>query len=290
MLSCRSMPAGLTVVVGWVLLLSAGCQRTETATSRPSQLQRMSTKVGSEMVLIPAGTFQMGSRNGQEDESPVHEVRLDAFWMDRTEITQQQYGKLVKENPSHFKGQNRPMEMVSWPDAAIFCNKRSKDDGLEPCYDEATAQCNFAANGYRLPTEAEWEYACRAGGNGDYSFGEDARLLKDYAWFVDNASKQTQPVAQKKSNAWGLFDMCGNVAEWCNDIYGKTYYKAGLASKDNPRGPQEGEKYVLRGGAWNSSAKACRSAYRVGEDPGFQDACFARDAIGFRCVRKVVRQ
>ena len=122
----------------------------------------------------------------------------------------------------------------------------------------------------------------------DYSFGSDNRQLSQYAWFADNANKQTHPVGQKKPNAWGLYDMYGNVAEWCNDVYEKGYSKDGPAS--NPHGPEDGPKRVLRGGAWNSRADDCRSACRVGESPGSQDACFARDAIGFRCVRRAPPQ
>jgi len=261
------------------------CRRVEVESRKDKPIETVVTKSGIEMVLIPAGRFEMGSERGQPDETPVHTVRIDAFLIDRTEITQAQYAKFVLGNPSHFKGPNRPMEMISWADAALFCNKRSRAEGLTPCYDEETAACKFSADGYRLPTEAEWEYACRTGTTTAYAFGDDATPLKDYAWFVDNAAKQTHPVAQKKPNAWGLFDMHGNVAEWCNDVYDAKYYER--SPDANPRGPKDGEKYVLRGGAWNSSAKACRSAYRVGEDPGFQDACFARDAIGFRCVRRV---
>ena len=107
-------------------------------------------------------------------------------------------------------------------------------EGLKPCYDEETGACNFEADGYRLPTEAEWEYACRAGSDAEYAFGDDARLLRQYGWFVENASKKTQPVGQKKPNAWGLYDMYGNVAEWCNDIYEKGYY-AGSPGQNPPR-------------------------------------------------------
>ncbi len=236
------------------------------------------------MVRIPGGWFEMGSENGEPDEKPVHKVWIDEFLLDRCEMTQEAYGRFILGNPSHFKAPQRPVEQVSWANAALYCNKRSAAEGLTPCYNEETAECNFAADGYRLPTEAEWEYACRAGTKDDYYFGRDAKMLKVHAWFEENASRQTQPVAQKKPNPWGLFDMCGNVAEWCNDMYSEGYYA--VSPEKNPTGAKESEKYVLRGGAWNSSAAMCRSARRVGEEPGFQDACFALDAIGFRCARR----
>jgi formylglycine-generating enzyme required for sulfatase activity len=261
-------------------LLGAACKQAP----RVAPPAIVTTKSGLEMVLLPAGSFKMGSDKGKGDERPAHEVRLDAFLIDRTEMTQAAFAKLVPLNGSHFKGPDRPVEMISWGDAALYCNLRSKDEGLETCYDEQTGECNFNATGYRLPTEAEWEHACRAGTAGDYGFGADPRQLAQAAWFADNASKRTQPVARKQPNPWGLYDMHGNVAEWCNDVYEKTYYKD--APANNPRGPAAGPQRVLRGGAWNSKADDCRAAYRVGESPGSQDACFARDAIGFRCVRR----
>ena len=242
------------------------------------------TKSGVEMVLIPGGWFEMGSDRGRANESPVHRVWVDSFLMDRYEVTQEQYAKLMLGNPSHFKGPDRPVEQISWAMAALYCNARSRAEGLEPCYDEETGKCNFQANGYRLPTEAEWEYACRAGTDTKYFFGNDGRRLREYAWYAENSLGMTHPVGRKKPNPWGLYDMYGNVAEWCNDIYGENYYRN--SPDRNPRGPSDGERYVLRGGSWNSSADACRSSYRMGEEPGFQDACFARDTIGFRCVRK----
>jgi len=266
-----------------MVLLGLCCKKSEEPISGCTAPEVVTTKSGLEMVLVPAGRFEMGSHSGQTDQSPVHTVWVGAFLMARYETTQEQYGRLVLGNPSHFKGPDRPVEQVSWADAALYCNKLSGAEGLEPCYNEETAECNFEADGYRLPTEAEWEYACRAGTNGPYHFGGDARRLKQYAWFAGNSSNKTHAVGQKKPNPWGLFDLHGNVAEWCNDVYDKDYYK--VSPEKNPRGPAEGEKYVLRGGAWNSSSQACRPAGRVGEDPGFQDACFARDAIGFRCVR-----
>ncbi|MCX6899900.1 MAG: SUMF1/EgtB/PvdO family nonheme iron enzyme [Verrucomicrobia bacterium] len=269
-----------------VISLACGCGVEEKSGAPTTALPTIQTKSGSEMVLIPAGEFVMGHVGGKPDEAPAHTVRVEAFLMDRTEVTQQQFAKLMRDNPSpsHFRGADRPVEQVGWGEAAIYCNLRSKDEDFEPCYNETTAKCNFAANGYRLPTEAEWEYACRAGSADDYSFGTDPRLLSQHGWFAENAGKMTQPVARKKPNAWGLFDMHGNVAEWCNDIYDAAYYPKSPAA--NPRGPDDGERYVLRGGAWNSTAERCRSAARRYESPGFQDACFSRDAIGFRCVRR----
>ena len=239
------------------------------------------------MVQIPAGTFLMGDRSGRSNEAPAHEVKIDAFFMDIHEVTQADFARYDLPNPSHFKGPQLPVEQVTWPQAAIFCNARSRAEGLEPCYNEDTAECNFAANGYRLPTEAEWEYACRAGRKTAYSFGADAGQLGRFAWFKENANKKTHPVGQKQPNEWGLHDMHGNVSEWCNDIYDESYYQK--APSDNPKGPAEGKQYALRGGAWASSEDANRAAYRLGEDSGFSDACLARDAIGFRCVRKVPR-
>jgi formylglycine-generating enzyme required for sulfatase activity len=245
------------------------------------------SKSGIEMVVIPAGSFAMGSRQGRTDERPVHQVWIDSFLMDRHEVTQGDWDKIGQKealaNPSHFKGPDLPVEQVTWPQAARFCNARSRFEGLQPCYNEDTGVCDFAANGYRLPTEAEWEYACRAGTDADYSFGNDTRHLDNFAWFTDNSAKKTHPVAQKKPNPWGLYDMHGNVAEWCQDVYGQGYYQ--VSPDKNPRGPADGKQYVLRGGSWKSPAEALRSAFRLGDTPGFSDACLARDAIGFRCVR-----
>jgi formylglycine-generating enzyme required for sulfatase activity len=271
------------------LLACIGCS---SSTSPPPVAvetpKTITTRSGVEMVVIPAGSFEMGSKHGRDDEKPVHTVWIDAFLMDRHEVTQALWEKVGKAealpNPAHFKGEDLPVEQVTWPQAARFCNARSRFEGLKPCYNEDTAECDFAASGYRLPTEAEWEYACRAGTTTVYAHGTDLKRLAEFAWFADNAAKKTHPVGQKKPNAWGLFDMHGNVAEWCNDVYDRDYYKS--SPTRNPRGPADGREYVLRGGSWKSTAEALQSAYRLGETPGFSDACLARDAIGFRCVRK----
>jgi formylglycine-generating enzyme required for sulfatase activity len=269
-------------------LVSVGCNNGGNApVVNVEAPQTITTKSGIDMVVIPAGEFEMGSKQGREDERPVHKVWIDSFLMDKTEVTQAEYEKLgaigTFSNPSTFKGADLPVNQVKWLQAANFCNTRSTLEGLKPCYNDQ-GECDFEAEGYRLPTEAEWEYACRAGTAANYSFGSDVRKLGDAGWFADNAGKKTHAVGQKKPNPWGLYDMHGNVAEWCHDAFDKDYYKSN--PDRNPRGPKEGKLYVVRGGSWKSAAETLRSSYRLAEDPGFADACLAPDAIGFRCVRK----
>jgi formylglycine-generating enzyme len=243
------------------------------------------TKSGIEMTLIPTGSFTMGKDGADEDVSPAHQVVISAFAMDRYEVRQKIYEELVLADPSHFKGVGRPVEQVRWMDAVLFCNARSRHEGLEPCYNEVDFKCNFSASGYRLPTEAEWEYACRAGSAGDYCFGNSARELASYASFADNSNKRTARGGSHQANAFGLFDMHGNVSEWVNDVYDPEYYQS--SPTENPQGPEQGKERVLRGGAWNSQAAACRSYYRASDTPGTADACFAQDSYGFRCVRNL---
>ena len=203
--------------------------------------------------------------------------------MDKHLVTQEQYQNIMGDNPSRWKADKNPVEQVRWSDAVKFCNARSRLEGLQPCYDLETWQCNFEANGYRLPTEAEWEYACRAGTQTTYFFGNDVSKLGDYAWFDKNSGGHPQPVAQKRPNPWGLYDMVGNVWQWCNDFYQVDYYQQ--SPRENPRGPKEGENKVVRGGAWKFSGDNCRSGYRYNEAPGYVDVCFGYDIYGFRCVR-----
>jgi formylglycine-generating enzyme required for sulfatase activity len=280
-------------------LLVAGCNRagTDQASGPPSPIphppsaaapQKIVTKSGIEMVLIPAGKFLMGDAQGEDDEKPVREVELSAFWMDACEVTQGSCQGLMGRNPSKFRGEDRPAERLSWQFAIQYCNMRSLREGLKPCYDLKTQRCDFTADGYRLPTEAEWEYACRAGTTSAWSFGGDGEELDKHAWFKANAAKTTHPVKERLPNPWGLFDMHGNVAEWCNDFYAATYGSGGPVK--DPRGPDQGDERVLRGGSWNSGPETCRSAARKGETPGLADVCFGYDAYGFRCVRRAAEQ
>jgi formylglycine-generating enzyme required for sulfatase activity len=235
-----------------------------------------------EMVQILGGKFMMGDKD--EVDAPPHEVVVGSFSMDRHLVTQEQFQKVMGANPSRWKGEKNPVEQLRWSDAVKFCNKRSELEGLQPCYDLKALKCDFEASGYRLPTEAEWEYACRAGTTTPYFFGDNPARLNDYAWFDKNSGGHPRPVGQKQPNPWGLHDMAGNVWEWCNDFYKVDYYQE--SPRENPKGPNEGQNKVLRGGAWRFSADNCRSGYRYNESPGYSDVCFGYDIYGFRCVRK----
>jgi len=251
---------------------------------RRGALPTWTSSGGVAMIRIPAGQFRMGSAAGQADEKPVHTVRLDAFWMDRHPVTQAQYQRLMGVNPSRRKGRaNNPVEQVTWANAARYCNARSHEEGLDPCYDLSTWRCDLSAGGYRLPTEAEWEYACRAGTRSTWFFGDKPDRLQIYAWYKANSGKRPRPVARKSPNPWGLCDMVGNVWQWCNDTYRVDYYKT--SPSRNPPGAARGDFKVVRGGSWDSPPSRCRSSARFKENPAFVRACFGRDEYGFRCVR-----
>jgi formylglycine-generating enzyme required for sulfatase activity len=229
--------------------------------------------VGMLLVSIPAGEFQMGSpdsdSNARGSEKPQHLVQITKpFYLGVYEVTQQQYEKVMGKNPSEFKGAENPVERVSWTDAVEFCRKLS-----------SLPEEKAAGHVYRLPTEAEWEYACRAGTQTAYSFGDSASELGDYAWF-GTSTTHTHPVGSKKPNGWGLYDMHGNVMEWSQDRHGK--YPSG--STTDPTGAASGSSRVVRGGCWCLNSDYCRSAYR---DRGTPD--FRSDYLGFRVLRSSVR-
>jgi len=241
------------------------------------------------MVSLPGGEFLMGNDQGNSDEAPAHPVKVSPFLIDKFEVTHAMFTSAQLPNPSHWQDNPRkPVERVRWRDAKQYCNERSLLEKLKRCYNEKTADfdCDYAANGYRLPTEAEWEYACHAGTRGPYDFGPKEKL-RQFAWFADNATEKTHAVGEKKPNRWGLFDLYGNVSEWCEDVYSPTYYKESPPlDPQGPPNPGKDVKRVLRGGSWKSSEDMCRATLRQGEATGDSDACFSTDYCGFRCVRR----
>ena len=266
-------------------LLLIGCRRVE-RNDQPNAGRVERTEGGVEMVLIAGGSFEMGSNAGDQIDETPHTVYVDSFYIDKYEVTQEEYERVTGTNPSRWKGEANPVEQIRWKDAIEYCNARSRLESLQPAYDEQTWQCDFEASGYRLPTEAEWEYTARAGTSTAYCFGDDRTQLGRHAWFKENCTRGPLPVGQKGPNPWGLYDMYGNVWEWCHDYYGEDYYEQ--SPENNPRGPGSGQTRVVRGGCWNSRPDMCRSSYRNYEDPVFTDTCFAKEIHGFaglRCVR-----
>ena len=268
-------------------------------------------KIPENFVLIPAGTFQMGSNAGEEYEKPVHEVTLTKdYYIGKYEITQAEYEKYYSfvENSitsDYGDGDEYPAYFVNWFDTLVYCNKRSISENLMPCYSIngttgpdgwgevpdskehknyatwLTVTCDFHANGYRLPTEAEWEYAARAGDNTvdtlTYSGTSDVNELWGYAWYSSNSNSTTHEVGRKKANAFGLYDMSGNVMEWCWDVYTDTYDE-----QDNvdPTGASSGEFRVHRGSSWNNTEKYLAVSSRLERTPSGRWYDY-----GFRVVR-----
>ncbi|MBN2874920.1 MAG: formylglycine-generating enzyme family protein, partial [Spirochaetales bacterium] len=237
-------------------------------------------------VWIPGGSFQMGSTDGDSDEEPVHTVTVSGFWMMKTEVTQGDYRALMGTNPSHFKGDSLPVEKVSWYDAVVYANALSKKDGLSPAYtiNGTSVRLNPGASGWRLPTEAEWEYAAKGGPKASaipmQAKWAGSSDVGSVAWYWDNSGKTTHPVGTKAANAAGLYDMAGNVWEWCQDLYGGY----GSGSQTDPTGAASGTGRVNRGGSWSHIASYARSANRIIITPGTRDG-----ALGFRLVRPPVR-
>ena len=223
-----------------------------------------------DLVSIEPGQFLMGSDSGNADEKPLHKAMIEErLWIGKHEITQEEYSKVMGSNPSRFKGSRLPVETVSWEEAVEFCRKLTDLDRKEGRLREG--------HEYRLPTEAEWEYCCRAGTATDYYFGDDVVGIGEYEWTRDNSGDKTHDAGLKKPNKWGLYDMAGNVREWCLDWYGD--YPS-LAVTD-PTGPKTGDKRVYRGGDWFYAAKegSNRSAHRFAHLPSY-----ANYHVGFRIV------
>lgn len=216
-----------------------------------------------EFVLIKDGSFMMGSyeEEGDEDETPRHKVTITKpFYMGKYEVNQEQWIEIMGENPSEFKNSQNPVDTVSWQDCILFTKELSK----------------LTQNNINLPTEAQWEYACRAETTTKWFFGADEEEAGEYGWIDLNSEGMTHPVGLKMPNNWGLYDMYGNVQEWCLDWYENPYSQT---DEKNPEGPKKGESRVIRGGGWGDFPDNARSSYRnaIGEE-------IANNGCGFRCV------
>jgi formylglycine-generating enzyme required for sulfatase activity len=214
------------------------------------------------------------------NEGPQHKVAISSFYMGKYPIIQADYQTVMGSNPSYFKGDNLPAENVNWFDAIEYCNRLSLREGLTPAYivKGTEVEWNRNADGYRLPTEAEWEYACRAGTTTLYYSGIS---VDNAGWYRKNSGQCTHPVGEKEPNAWGLYDMHGNVWEWCGDWYGGEYSGSGQI---DPEGAQMGTNRVLRGGAWCNGAGDLRSAFRPYAAPASRGS-----KAGFRVARSCLK-
>ena len=287
---------GIIIMVMVIGLLILGCENPAGGNKMPSP------SVDIQMIAISAGTFMMGQDG---IATPVHSVTLGGFYMGKYEVTQEQYEAVMGNNPSDYDDDpatgeiqgKRPVEQVSWYDAIVFCNKLSMMEKLEPAYsiggntnpsvwgavptipDDTwdAVVCNWNANGYRLPTEAEWEYACRAGTTTTYNTGDT--ISDNTGWYKTNSNRRTHEVGKKSANAYGLYDMHGNVWEWCWDWYGSY----GNAARTDPMGASSGSLRVRRGGGWCGYAGVLRSADRYGYIPYFRVYY-----LGFRVLRPQV--
>ena len=238
------------------------------ADGQPESDDMVENSIGMKLAWIPPGEFLMGSPNDfpflrdYPNELPQHRVEISkGFFMGTTPVTQGQYKAVIDSNPSRFKGNDLPVDSVSWDDAVEFCSKLSEKEGKT----------------YRLPTEAQWEYGCRAGTTERFYFADDSADLSYYAWYYRNSNNTTHPVSQKKPNAFGLYDMHGNVSEWCADWYDEHFYSK--SPESDPRGPKSGKYRVLRGGSWCIFPRFCRSAFRGGNTPSHRAIVY-----GFRVV------
>lgn len=245
-LACVALGLWASVTCGW-----------PSQTKKPKELTLdLGNGIQMQVMLIPAGKFQMGfqaeDRKHYATEMQGRKVTLSkTFYMGKYPVTQQQWLALMPSNPSRFKGPEHPIHGVSWKQANEFCRKLAEK----------------TSRPVRLPTDAEWEYACRAATKTGFYFGNDPNALGDHAWYGDNSQGTTHPVGQKKPNAWGLYDMCGNVWEWCSDWYHRLDHTTGPVT--DPKGPQKSplDAHVLRGGAWHTDPVYSRSVMRGGDFP-----------------------
>ena len=237
-----------------------------------------------DMVYVEGGTLTMGdtSNGGGVYKKHTRQVTVPSFYLGKFEVTQKQWVEVMGSNISHWKGNDLPVEGISSYECLVFCNKLSLKEGLTPCYtgERSMTDCNWSANGYRMPTEAEWQFAAIGGKlSHDYKYsGSDT--LDNVAWYKNNSGSKTHPVGLKQPNELGIYDMTGNVKEWCWDWSGGgEYYSDNPVF--NPKGPEASTERVIRGGSWSSTIKNCQVEYRDSDVP---DHRYSRN-YGFRVCR-----
>lgn len=247
------------------------------------------TILGLPMVRVPAGSFVMGSTVTPTQGhgmwpmhmggASMHAVGVDSFWVGNTEVTREMFEDIMGFDPSQYTdADSLPVHGVSWFDAVRFCNALSESAGFEVCYDTTTWQVDFTANGFRLPTEAEWEYAARAGSATMFYTGNNEEDLQRAGWYEENSEGMPHQVGEMQPNNWGLYDMMGNAWEWCNDWYDEQFYGSGFMQQ--PTGPEDGTYHVVRGGDYNSVYSYCSPAFRF-----YENTDQAQQPIGLRVVR-----
>ena len=226
-----------------------------------------------------------------DNEKPIHQVTLDGFYLQKTPVTYWQYFMFMQQDglqvgkPDWGRSGDNPAVYVSWEDAARFCNWLSAQDGLVPVYtiNGGSFEVNWHANGYRLTTEAEWEYAARGGKEQKSFIYSGSDNLDEVGWYPENAKNRTHPVRLKNPNTLGMYDMSGNVWEWCQDWYDEDYYK--ISPSSNPKGPNNGSRRVYRGGSWNGHSRFCRTTIRYGNSPLDRS-----NFLGFRLARTLFQE
>lgn len=223
-------------------------------------IEKMKEKLKDAMVYVEGGSFTMGSDVGLETEKPAHPATVSSFYINKYAVTQREWFEIMFTTPSEIDGDFCPVENISWYDAVNYCNKRSEKESLECCYEinEHEVKCDFTKNGYRLPTESEWEFAMRGGReakNFKYAGSDD---IEEVAWYIDNSNFSSHPVGSKIPNELGLYDMSGNVYEWCWDRYSQYTNEERVDYK----GPEAGDNRVFRGGSWSSIKEYCTLANR----------------------------
>jgi formylglycine-generating enzyme required for sulfatase activity len=253
----------VTAAAGWL----RAAEQAKPAVNNAAAPDTLTNSIGMKFILIKPGSFKMGNTRGDDWEAPVHKVTLTkSYYLQTTEVTQAQWAAVMADTPSHFKGGDLPVETVSWHDCQKFVEQLNAKEGV---------------TAYRLPTEAEWEYACRAGTTTYYYWGDSFDPVGEYAWHGGNSNGKTHPAGLKKPNAWGLYDMNGNVVEWCQDWFDTGYYSKSPVV--DPPGPEESGYKVMRGGGWYFDTLVdFTSTFRY-----FQPPAFAYFTAGFRVVRSL---